>query len=71
MEAAEESLSLGPAATRASRHVLQEYGNCSSAGLPLVMAELQDTTPLAPGKHGVAMTFGPGLTLYTALLQGT
>jgi predicted naringenin-chalcone synthase len=71
IEAAEESLSLGPAATRASRHVLQEYGNCSSAGLPLVMAELQDTTPLAPGKHGVAMTFGPGLTLYTALLQGT
>ncbi|MFD3686503.1 type III polyketide synthase [Nocardiopsis sp. NPDC058631] len=70
IDAAEKSLSLGPSATRASRHVLQEYGNCSSAGLPLVIAELQNTTPLAPGQHGVAMTFGPGLTLYTALLRG-
>ncbi|MEE2038784.1 type III polyketide synthase [Nocardiopsis sp. CT-R113] len=70
IDAAEESLALGPSATRASRHVLQEYGNCSSAGLPLVIAELQDTTPLASGKYGVAMTFGPGLTLDTALLLG-
>lgn len=70
IDAAEESLSLDPSATLASRHVLQEYGNCSSAGLPLVIAELQNTTPLARGKHGVAMTFGPGLTLYTALLRG-
>lgn len=70
IDAAEESLSLDPSAVLSSRHVLQEYGNCSSAGLPLVIAELQRTSPLAPGEHGVAMTFGPGLTLYTALLRG-
>lgn len=70
IDAAEESLSLGPSDSLTSRHVLQEYGNCSSAGLPLVLAELQDTAPLAPGEHEVAMTFGPGLTLDTALLRG-
>lgn len=70
IDAAEESLSLDPSESLTSRHVLQEYGNCSSAGLPLVMAELQDTAPLTPGEHEVAMTFGPGLTLDTALLRG-
>lgn len=71
VDAAEECLSLPPEATAASRRVLEEYGNCSSAGLPLVMAELRRTRPLPPGRPGVAMTFGPGLTLYTALLWGT
>ncbi|MBB4935172.1 putative naringenin-chalcone synthase [Lipingzhangella halophila] len=70
IEAAEESLALAPEATAASRAVLAEYGNCSSAGLPIVLAELQRTNPLPPGEPGVAMTFGPGLTLYTALLRG-
>lgn len=70
IDAAEESLSLSPVHTQTSRHVLQEYGNCSSAGLPLVLAELHDTAPPAPGEHEVAMTFGPGLTLDTALLRG-
>ena len=70
IDAAEKSLSLTPSDSRASRHVLQEYGNCSSAGLPLVLAEIQNSMPLAPGEHEVAMTFGPGLTLDTALLQG-
>ncbi|WP_017569411.1 type III polyketide synthase [Nocardiopsis halotolerans] len=71
IDAAEECLALPPEATAASRRVLEEYGNCSSAGLPLVMAERQRADPLPPGRHGVAMTFGPGLTLYTALLRGT
>ncbi len=70
IEAAEESLSLAPDATSTSHAVLAEYGNCSSAGLPIVLAELQRTSPLPPGEPGVAMTFGPGLTLYTALLRG-
>ncbi|TQN28437.1 putative naringenin-chalcone synthase [Haloactinospora alba] len=70
IDAAEESLSLTPEATVTSRAVLAEYGNCSSAGLPIVLAELQRNRPLPSGEHGVAMTFGPGLTLYTALLRG-
>jgi predicted naringenin-chalcone synthase len=47
----------------ASRRVLAEHGNCSSATVLLVLQELA-------GVDGpvVAMAFGPGLTLYAALL---
>jgi predicted naringenin-chalcone synthase len=47
----------------ASRRVLAEHGNCSSATVLLVLQELADVDgPI------VAMAFGPGLTLYAALL---
>jgi predicted naringenin-chalcone synthase len=48
----------------ASRRVLAEHGNCSSATVLLVLQELAD----ADGPV-VAMAFGPGLTLYAALLM--
>jgi predicted naringenin-chalcone synthase len=48
----------------ASRRVLAEHGNCSSATVLLVLQELADVDgPI------VAMAFGPGLTLYAALLM--
>jgi predicted naringenin-chalcone synthase len=48
----------------ASRRVLAEHGNCSSATVLLVLQELA-------GADGpvVAIAFGPGLTLYAALLM--
>jgi alkylresorcinol/alkylpyrone synthase len=52
----------------ASRRVLAEHGNCSSATLLLVLSELQ-RRPLEPGAPVVAMAFGPGLTLYACLLR--
>ncbi|MFC4564342.1 type III polyketide synthase [Nocardiopsis mangrovi] len=70
IDAAEQGLGLAPELTADSRRVLAEYGNCSSAGLPIVLAELLHTGAPVAGTHGVAMTFGPGLTLYTALLLG-
>ena len=54
----------------ASRRVLAEHGNCSSATLLLVLEELR-RRPLAPGAPVVAMAFGPGLTLYACLLRWT
>ena len=51
----------------ASRRVLAEHGNCSSATLLLVLEELR-RRPLEPGAPVVAMAFGPGLTLYACLL---
>ncbi|HEY0717561.1 MAG TPA: 3-oxoacyl-[acyl-carrier-protein] synthase III C-terminal domain-containing protein [Streptosporangiaceae bacterium] len=54
----------------ASRHVLAEHGNCSSATLLLVLAELRRRA-LPPGAPVVAMAFGPGLTLYACLLRCT
>ena len=52
----------------ASRRVLAEHGNCSSATLLLVLEELR-RRPLEPGAAVVAMAFGPGLTLYACLLR--
>jgi alkylresorcinol/alkylpyrone synthase len=46
-----------------SRRVLAEHGNCSSATVLLVLEEMADVDGPV-----VAMAFGPGLTLYAALL---
>lgn len=53
-----------------SRHVLGEHGNCSSATVLLVLDEIR-RRPLPPGAWVVALAFGPGLTLYAALLRAT
>ena len=50
-----------------SYDVLREVGNCSSATVLLVL----DRVHLEPGGTVVAMAFGPGLTLYAALLRRT
>jgi alkylresorcinol/alkylpyrone synthase len=62
LDTVESALSLPP--LTASRHVLAEFGNCSSATVPLILGSL-DTRP---GEAVVAMAFGPGLTLSAALL---
>lgn len=54
---------------RASYDVLRDNGNCSSATVLLVLERLQQLQPLECGDHVVAMAFGPGLTLYAALLR--
>jgi predicted naringenin-chalcone synthase len=52
-----------------SRDVLRTHGNCSSATVLLVLDELVRRRAPSPGEHVVAMAFGPGLTLYAALLR--
>lgn len=66
LDAVEASLGLGPTALAASRKVLAEHGNCSSPTVLLVLREV-----LAAREPGpiVALAFGPGLTLYAALLE--
>lgn len=53
----------------ASRAVLRDHGNCSSATVLLVLDELARRSPPPSGAPVVAMAFGPGLTLYAALLR--
>jgi alkylresorcinol/alkylpyrone synthase len=65
-----ERLGLADDDLAASRHVLAEHGNCSSATLLLVIAELRRRA-LPSGAPVVAMAFGPGLTLYACLLRCT
>ncbi|RBY92871.1 type III polyketide synthase [Blastococcus sp. TF02A-30] len=58
-----DELGLREEQVAASRHVLAEHGNCSSATVLLVLQEMADVDGPV-----VAMAFGPGLTLYAALL---
>lgn len=63
-------LDLPADALDASRRVLAERGNCSSATVLLVLDELRATARPRPGRFAVLMAFGPGLTLYAVLLAG-
>ena len=62
-------LGLPADALDASRSVLAEHGNCSSATVLMVADELTRARPVPPGGYVVALAFGPGLTLYAALLR--
>ena len=64
-----ERLGLDDAAVAHSRAVLGAHGNCSSATVLLILDRILAHTDLAPGAPVVAMAFGPGLTLYAALLR--
>jgi alkylresorcinol/alkylpyrone synthase len=64
-----DRLALPADALTASRQVLAERGNCSSSTVLLVLEALRAAHRPRPGRYGVAMAFGPGLTLYAALLH--
>jgi predicted naringenin-chalcone synthase len=66
-----DKLGLAREAVAVSADVLRDHGNCSSATVLLVLEETMRRTQLAPGDTVVAMAFGPGLTLYAALLRQT
>jgi predicted naringenin-chalcone synthase len=70
LDTVQRELRLPEQALAASRAVLAERGNCSSATVLLVLEELRAAGTLAPGGLAVALAFGPGLTLYAALLAG-
>jgi predicted naringenin-chalcone synthase len=63
------SLALRPEQVRASREVLRDYGNMSSASILFVLRNILEH----PSRSGVekvcAMAFGPGLTVEMALLE--
>jgi predicted naringenin-chalcone synthase len=69
LEVTQERLGLSDDDLRPSYEVLRDFGNCSSATVLLVLEQLRRDRPLAPGDPVVAMAFGPGLTLYAALLR--
>ena len=58
LDAVEHALGLDAQALAASREVLTDYGNMSSATLMFVLARLLAGPPV---RHGVALAFGPGL----------
>jgi len=71
LEVVADRLALTEDAMTPSYDVLRDFGNCSSSTVLLVLEHLLATRPPAPGEPVVAMAFGPGLTLYVALLRRT
>lgn len=63
LDAVEEALALPGDALAASRSVLREFGNMSSATVMFVLQRLMEQA--RPGERGCAMSFGPGLTAET------
>jgi predicted naringenin-chalcone synthase len=69
VEVVAEQLALDDTKVAASFDVLRDVGNCSSATVLLVLERAAARAALPPGSPVVAMAFGPGLTLYVALLR--
>ena len=67
LDAVERALELPPAALAASREVLRQYGNMSSATVMFVLQALMATA--TTGQTGCAMAFGPGLVAETMLFH--
>lgn len=65
LDVVERALSLAPEQMAASRGVLASHGNCSSPTVLLIFDQLR----ARGSQHVLAMAFGPGLTLYAALLR--
>jgi alkylresorcinol/alkylpyrone synthase len=65
-----EQLGLPLEAVDESRAVLAAQGNCSSTTVLLVLDALRARGRPRAGRPAVVTAFGPGLTLYTALLRG-
>lgn len=64
LDAVEIGLGLEPDALLASREILREHGNMSSATVMFVLRRLL-AAPGAPGERGLAMAFGPGMVAET------
>lgn len=69
LELLARQLHLTPAQMRASWHVLEEYGNCSSSTVLLILDDVLKKDAPRRGEYGVMMAFGPGLTIEGILLR--
>jgi predicted naringenin-chalcone synthase len=63
------SLTLRPEQVRASREVLRDYGNMSSASILFVLRNILERPSRSEVEKVCAMAFGPGLTVEMALLE--
>ncbi len=70
LEVVESQLGLPEDALDVSRATLRDYGNCSSATVLMVLDGMLRGGDIPPSGYVVALAFGPGLTLYAALLRG-
>ncbi len=71
LQVVEQELGLASDALAASRACLAENGNCSSPTVLMILDRLLRADPVPRGgdRPLFMMAFGPGLTLYSALLS--
>ncbi len=69
IDALQAALHLPDEAVQASRKVLYEYGNMSSASVLFVLDEVVRSGVTRPGDSGVMCSFGAGFGVYAALLE--
>ncbi|KAH7280191.1 hypothetical protein KP509_37G055400 [Ceratopteris richardii] len=73
LNAVEEALQLHPEKLAASRHILKHYGNISASTVLFVLDELRKADSPADNQSncewGIAVAFGPGVTIEGALLK--
>jgi predicted naringenin-chalcone synthase len=67
LDVVQQELELPDSALAASRATLAAHGNCSSSTVLLILDRLHGDR--YPPRHTVMLAFGPGLTLYAALLE--
>jgi alkylresorcinol/alkylpyrone synthase len=65
----EEQLDLCRTDTALSWHVLNEYGNLSSATILFILDAWLTKRAMSAGDHGLAAAFGPGFSAELLLLQ--
>jgi len=68
LDRVESALGLTTGQLAPARDVLRDYGNMSSATVLFVLRALLDAADTADGDRVVAMAFGPGLTVDSAML---
>jgi predicted naringenin-chalcone synthase len=66
LDRVQSGLDLPDSAMDASRAVLREYGNMSSATILFILGRLLADPSLGDGAHVMGLAFGPGLTVETA-----
>ncbi len=69
LDRAQETMGLEPDALAASRSVLRQFGNMSSATILFVLKEMISSGGLAHGESILALAFGPGLTVEAGILR--
>ncbi len=69
LDKVQDSLALTDKQIAASRKVLREYGNMSSATILFVLKELAEQPAGIAGQNIFAMAFGPGLTIESGLFR--
>ncbi len=69
VERTQQALALADNEVSDSLAILREYGNMSSPTILFVLKRMMETGAVSSGGHGVALAFGPGLTIEGCLLR--